>query len=554
MNLIDRAVSYFAPNRAVRRVAARNALKVLNTGYSEGGASVRKKSMRGWRSRSASPEEDIDLNLYTLRNRCRDLYMNAPLARGSIQTTRTNVIGSGLKLKSRIDFNFLGLSEEEADEWEQTVEREFSLWAESVHCDALKMNNFYELQQLAQLSWLQSGDGFALLKQDRPQPFMPYGLRVHLIEADRVCTPNTFSNVIAGEISIFAIEGKAPNGNRVISGVEIDANGAVVAYWICNRYPQSFYFASDLSPLTWTRVEAFGPLTGRPNVLHLMESERPEQRRGVPFLAPVIETLKQLTRYTEAELMAAVVTGMFTVFVKTEGPTSEMPLGSMVPESMGQENPQAETNESVDYKLGNGAINILQPGEDVEMANPGRPNTAFEGFVDALSKYIGAALEIPQELLQKSFKASYSAARAALLEAWKMFKMRRAWMAQDFCQPIYEEWLAQAVSLGRIKAPRFFDDPVIRKAWCGAEWNGPAAGQLDPTKEAEAAQMRVENGFSTREQETMEINGGNFDRNVQQAKRENAQMKEAGFNGPAISPSKRQQANNGASDKPDENT
>ena len=42
--------------------------------------------------------------------------------------------------------------------------------------------------------------------------------------------------------------------------------------------------------------------------------------------------------------------------------------------------------------------------------------------------------------------------------------------------------------------------------------------------------MRVENGFSTREQETMEMNGGNFDKNIQQAKREQKLMKEAGLN------------------------
>jgi lambda family phage portal protein len=413
------------------------------------------------------------------------------------------------------------MSEEEADKWEQSVEREFSLWADSLHCDALRLNNFYELQQLAQLAWLQSGDCFALLKQDKALPYMPYGLRLHLIEADRICTPNTLNNVVSD--GIYAIETTGSNGNRIVSGVEIDNSGAVVAYHIANRYPQSFYLTNNLAPLNWTRVEAFGKLTGRRNILHLMESERPEQRRGVPFLAPVVESLKQLTRYTEAELMAAVVTGMFTVFIKSDGPSSDLPLGSMIPEE------QQVSSDPVSYELGNGAINILQPGEDVVEANPGRPNTAFDGFVNAMCRYIGAALEIPQELLQKAFQSSYSAARAALLEAWKMFKMRRAWMANDFCQPIFEEWLSQAVALGRVKAPKFFDDPAIKKAWCGAEWNGPAPGMLDPLKEVNAAEKRVSNGFSTREQETMEMNGGNFDRNIQQAKREQKLMKEVGL-------------------------
>lgn len=526
MNVLDKVISYVNPVAGLRREIARSQTKTvkkfLNTGYSESGASTQKKSMKGWKSLSSSPEEDIDLNLFILRNRCRDLY-NTPLGRSAIQTTRTNVIGSGLHLKSRIDYTFLGLTEDEADEWEQGVEREFALWAESLHCDACKLNNFYELQQLAQLSWLQSGDTFALLKQDKSLPYMPYGLRIHLIEADRVSTPNTLNNIVSN--GLFAIEATANNGNRIISGVEIDPNGAVVAYHISNRYPQSFYILNNTAPLSWTRVEAFGQLTGRRNILHLMESERPEQRRGVPFLAPVIEPLKQLTRYTEAELMASVVTGMFTVFIKSKNPSSEMPLGSMV-----SENEQLDGNDKeVNYELAPGAINILQPDEEVDVANPGRPNTAFDGFVNALCRYIGAALEIPQELLQKSFQSSYSAARAALLEAWKMFNMRREWMSNDFCQPIYEEWLSQAVSMGRIKAPRFFEDPIIRKAWCGAEWNGPAPGQLDPLKEINAAEKRIENGISTREQETMEINGGNFDKNIQQAKREQSLMKEAGL-------------------------
>jgi lambda family phage portal protein len=526
LNVLDRAINYINPNLGLKRELARAQSKVvrsfMNTGYSESGASTRKKSMKGWNSLSSSPEEDIDLNLFVLRNRCRDLY-NAPLGRSSIQTTRTNVIGSGLKLKSRIDYKFLGIDEDQADEWEQNVEREFALWADSVHCDSCKLNNFYELQQLAQLSWLQSGDTFALLKQDKPLPYMPYGLRICLIEADRVSTPNTLNNIVSN--GIFAIEATANNGNRIVSGVEIDSIGATVAYYISNRYPQSFYIMNNTAPLQWTRVEAFGNLTGRRNILHLMESERPEQRRGVPFLAPVIEPLKQLTRYTEAELMAAVVTGMFTVFIKSKGASSDIPLGTMI---QGDEQVPGNNTE-VNYELAPGAINVLQPDEEVEIANPGRPNTAFDGFVNALCRQIGAALEIPQELLQKSFQSSYSAARAALLEAWKMFRMRRGWMSNDFCQPIYEEWLSQAVAMGRVKAPGFFDDPIIRKAWCGAEWNGPAPGQLDPLKEISAAEKRIQNCISTREQETMEINGGNFDKNIQQAKREQKLMKESGL-------------------------
>lgn len=518
MNLIERTIAFVSPKRAVKRMAARKTLEVMNSGYSEGGASAQKKSMRGWRAIPGSPKDDIDVNLSTLRSRSRDLYMNSPLGAAALKTNKTNVIGPGLRLKSRIDSDFLGLTEEQADAWERQVEREFALWAESKHCDALRMSDFYDLQGIAFLGCLLNGDAFVLFKQKPRTPYMPYSLRLHLIEGDRVSTP--WQDVLLG-----TVEGiNQANNNWIISGVEIDNDGMAVAYWICNTYP--IVTGLDATKMKkWDRVEAFGEQTGRPNILHLFDAERAEQRRGVPYLAPVIESLKQITRYTEAELMAAVIAGFFTVFVKTEGPTTETPLGEM-----DSEEDQVAAGEPANYEMGPGAVNILDPKEDITIANPGRPNSQFDPFVNALARYIGAALEIPQELLQKSFQSSYSASRAALLEAWKMFRSRRNWMAKDFCQPVYEEWLAEAVALGRIRAPGFFNDPTVRKAWCRAEWNGPAPGQVDPLKEVQAAGQRIELGLSTRERETIELTGGDFDRNIKQLSRENKQMQQAGLN------------------------
>jgi lambda family phage portal protein len=223
--------------------------------------------------------------------------------------------------------------------------------------------------------------------------------------------------------------------------------------------------------------------------------------------------------------MAAVINGMFTVFVKTEDGNEGMDF-----QGVGGSD---ETSDSIhdkaegpEYELGNGMINYMKPGEAIEIADPKRPNINFDGFVSAMTKYIGASLEIPVELLTKNFTASYSASRAALLEAWKSFRMRRTWFSNDFCQPVYEIWLSEAVSKGRIKAPGFFSDPLVRKAYCRAEWNGPAPGQLNPTVEVEAAIKKVENGFSTRERETIELNGGNFDSNIDQLILESQKMQQ----------------------------
>ena len=499
-NLFERAIAFFSPEKAVRREAARHRLGVINSGYSTGGASTTKKSMVGWDYTSRSASEDIDINIPVLRQRCRSLCMTTPVAAGAVRTARTNVVGSGLKLRSSVDADALGMTEDQADEWERNVEKEFALWARN--CDAARTADFYQLQRLAFLSAMMSGDVFATLPM-LARPGDTYALKVNLIEADRVCNP-------PGN----------PDFGSFQQGIETDDFGAPVFYHIAKYHP---YGLVSGKPNEWAKVPAFGVRTGRRNVLHIKELERPGQRRGVPMLAPVIEALKQLGRYTDAELMAAVVSGMFTVAITRENEEGDVGEMSNIPEDQQRE---ADPNA---VALGNGTIFELAPGEDVKSINPGRPNALFDPFVLSILRQVGAALEIPLEVLIKHFTASYSASRAALLEAWKHFRSQRAWFAKEFCQPIYEEWLQEAVATGRISAPGFFFDARIRAAYSGAEWNGPSPGQIDPQKEVEAAVLRVQNCFSTRTKETAELTGGDFGQNVRQRITEEQLMREGGL-------------------------
>ena len=485
-----------------------------NKGYGDAGASYQKKATKGFRAMSGSPKEDIDAHNRTLRQRARMLYMAAPVATSAIRTNRTNVIGIGLQLKSRIDREALGMTQEAADAWQAQAEREFALWAGNKRaCDATGVNNFAAMQQLALSSWLVSGDVFAVIKQYEPTTLMPYSLRIHLIEADRVATP-TGSGTIT---PMLLTTGKAANGNTIYDGVEVDSNGQIAAYHIRSTYP----FEIGTASTQWARVQAYGERTGLPNILHIMESERPDQYRGVSYLAQVIEPLLQLRRYTSSELTAAVVESFFTAFVKVEADTGDNPfneVGSSLPEVSRDPN---------EYEMGPGQINIMEPGEDVTFADPKRPASGFNTFLRAICEQVGAALEIPADLLLKAFNSSYSASRAALMEAWKAFKMRREWFVADFCAPIYEIWLSEAVARGRISAPGFFSDPAVRAAYLGAEWIGPSQGQLDPTKEITAEILANGEAITTREQATNRLNGGQWDANVDQIARENEKLRAA---------------------------
>lgn len=511
-NVLDKAIAAVAPRYAVKRAAARSALNIINSGYGNYGANHRKRSMRGWNYYGGSSKEDIEDNLDTLRQRSRDAYMGIPMATGAVKTLRTNVVCSGLVPTPQVDADFLKLSEEQAENLQAQIIREFNLWADSPMCDADQTDDFWKLQMLAFEGYLMNGDSFAIMPYSKPKSWQPYGLKIRLIEADRVCSPN-------GDDVLFPRTVQGVSVHQIVQGVETDESGAVVAYWICNRHP----LAADYNaPAEWTRVEAYGAATGRRNVLHVMQRERAGQRRGVPLLAPVLESLKQIGRYTEAELDAAMIAAMVTVMIERDSPTSSPPFAE---EPDRTENPDGP-DDDYGIALAPAAIFDLREGEKAHMLDPKHPTTTFDGFVAAMTKQIGAALEIPPEVLYKSFSSNYSASRGALNEFWRTCGMMRDSFASDFCQPIYEQWFTEAVVRGRIAAPGFFDDPAIAKAYMNCVWNGPARTSLDAKKEVEAAILRVDSAFSTAQQETAQLTGGDYRANVRQRKSEKKKLME----------------------------
>ena len=125
-NLLDRVVGYFAPQRAALRMRARMFMGIAGSFV---GASYTRSSLTNWFVSPASADEDTVADLETLRARSRDMVRNAPLATGAVNTVVMNVVGTGLSLLPRPDWEALDMTEEEADEWTAQVEREFRLWA-----------------------------------------------------------------------------------------------------------------------------------------------------------------------------------------------------------------------------------------------------------------------------------------------------------------------------------------------------------------------------------------------------------------------------------------
>ncbi len=519
-NFRERAIYLFNPKRGSEAYRERvkrereqergNEAAAPRMSYGSHGASQTLSSMVGWIIDAGNAEDNIDLYSSTLRQRARDLYAGGGLGRSGPTALSTAVVGWGIQPKPKIDGDYLGLTDEAREEAERKILSEFRLWAENTMCDAERQQDFYGLQQLAFLSMLMSGDVFALFGMEENKR-TPYQTTIRLLEADRICTPDSSGSSESKE---------ADGGGRIIDGVEISKTGAVLRYHIASRSPLA---GNDSSELTWTAIEAYGKDTGYPNILHIMTWERPEQRRGIPFVASEIEQLKQFSRYMNAELAANVVSAMLTAFIVSESDDGKSGMEDAINED------EKVTDDELKIELAPGAVYELPEGKDVKTVNPLRSNSQFEAFVNTSIMVIASSMGIPKEVLVKKYENNYTAARAALLDFWRTVRVYRTQFNGMFNKPVYEQWLAEAVAAGRIEAPGFFEDPATRQAWSGCLWTGASMGHVDPRKEVEAAALRIANNISTQEQEASEYNGNDWAANIRQRKREIEAMREMGL-------------------------
>lgn len=491
---IDRAIEALSPRWALKRRQARLGLAITAASWGQGGyvaASRRRTATQQWSTRPLSPNDALLPDLELMRERSQDDVRNNPIARGAVEGVVTSVVGTGLQARPRIDADALGIAPDEATAWQAAAFREWNHWAYNQEADFARTLTFDGLQQVAFRSVLVDGDHFAA-KRYVERPGSLYGLKLQLITGARVSNPN-----------------RGADSATVRAGIEFDPeSGAPLAYHIANRDPWERLLGA--TPLAWAAVPAFGPRSGMRQVLHLFRPKEAGVLRGEPYLAPVLEILKQCGTYTDAELMAAVVNSCFAVTAKTADG------GSVDLEASGQKD--GKNDPIVLAKPG--TITDLGLNESLESFTPGRPSAAFDPFMTTMLRQIGMALQQPYEVLVKHFEASYSAARGALLEAWRFYRGLRDWHAWALCQPCYEAVLVEAVARGRLSAPGFFADPMVRAAWCGCEWYGEAPGSLDPLKEVEAYGQAVAYRLTTRQRATIELNGGDYDANHKQLVKE----------------------------------
>lgn len=495
-NLLDKTIAYFSPKTAQRRMASR-AVLALSGGYT--GARLDRAALAHWRTSSGSPNTDIIGDLPTLRARSRDQMRNAPIAAAALNIACSHSIGTGLSCNPDIDADVLGLTQDAAEAWQRKTRSQFEAWARSKNSSFDRRHDFYQTQGLSYRTSKESGDSFILT------PILERSgqriLVLQLVEADRVCNPD-----------------RKADSDTLVDGIALsEETGEAVAVHIARYHP-----GDRLVKNTWQPVKMRGETTERRNVLHSFTSLRPGQIRGVPWVSTILEPLKQLSQYTDAELKAAVDSAVTSFFTQ------------MDPEAFADLYDEESQNKVLEQGLkwdgnvaGNNKVVNLLPGEEIKNLTPGRPNPQFDPFVQAIKNQIGAAIGIPVEMLNMRFESSYTAARAAREMAGKFFRGERDMVITDICQPVYELWLENEVAEGRCSAPGFFASPMIRAAWCGAVWTGDGPGSLDPVKEVAAAKERVALGISTKEAESINYDGVGWEtKHRQRVKETNAEKRD----------------------------
>lgn len=496
-NLLDRAIAYVSPERAARRLHARVAIGMLSESSTRSANRPRRRLLGG------DPASDQALTLVDQRCDSRELVRSNGIAASAINTNVTRAVGTGLALTPQPRRDILGWSEEQAREWSMLVRAEFSLFADSPECDLAGVQNFYDKQDLVLRAALESGDCFTLLPDGARTATMPYALRLQTLEADRCGN-----------------EGARQDSDTMAGGIRLGPGGRHDGYFIYDRHPGSLFGAGSRFAGRW--YGRVGP-SGRRIMLHHFKQLRPEQPRGVPYLAPVMALFQDLDTYSDAEIKAAVAAATIALLSKSKTGAPD-PISAAAEGNDGSSTPPPATDASA-IRLKAGSIVGLLPDEEFDSFNPGRPNPNFAGFVDAVLDQLGAGTFIGREMLMKRYSTSYVAARAAYLDAWKhLLGMRTTIVVRTFSQPVYETVLAEGVATGRIPAPGFFADPLIRWAYTRAMWTGDSQGSINPKDEVKAFVDAVDNRLCSRERAEWELFGTDWNETYDTKKAEHERL------------------------------
>lgn len=478
-----------------------------------------------WQPYLWSPDGELNMYRDRIVSRIRDVVRNDGWASAAVTRTLDNVIGADFRPVSKPDWQALramtGIKAFDhvwADEYGQAAEANYRTWAYDPgrYCDTQRNLTIPQQSALAFRHKCIDGDALAMLHW-RPERVAPgrarYATAVQIVDPDRLSNPQ------------LNFDQQSMRG-----GVEVDDDGAAVAYWI-RRAHQGDWFAAGAS-MHWDRVPRETEW-GRPIIVHDFDHDRAAQHRGgAGILAPVLQRLKMLIKYDGTELDAAIINSFFAAYI--ESPFD----GELVQEALeGSEKVSAYQQERSEYhrergiRMGQVGISHLYPGEKMGFAAPNRPSANFAEFENAMLRNVAAGTGTSAQMISQNWAdVNYSSYRAAMLEVWKTFHRRRTNFAWGFTQPIYGAFLEESMEVDDLPLPAGAPDYMeCRVAYSRAKFMGPGRGYVDPEKEKAGAILGMDAGLSTLEDECAELGGSDWRDKVSQRAVERAKFIELGI-------------------------
>lgn len=445
---------------------------------------------------------------WTLRERSIELFKTNAYARGLVRRLLTNEINTGLELAASPEETLLGMAEGALEDWTETVEQQFHVWGRQPRvCDFTERNRFGAVQAAARRAAFIGGDVLVVMRLNR-RTGLP---RVQLIDGRLVLSP------FAGTAGVTA-------DKNIRHGVEMDGDGRHVAYWVLQ------------SDGTHRRLPAYGARSGRKQAWLMYGTDHLlDEVRGQPLLSLFLQMLKEVDRYKDAALRKAVINSILAMFIKKD--QEKMPS---MPISGGATRRGTDSTYDVDGVERQFSVTDFVPGLVVEELNPGETPEAFGShgtdekfgeFEEAMLRVYAWSNEIPPEILLLGFSNNYSASQAAINE-FKIYLNRvRTDIGQQFCAPIYQEWLLGQTLRGNIAAPGLVEAHRARDwqawgAWTASDWAGHIKPSTDILKQAKGYEMLVHHGWISNDLASRELTGTKFSKNIKKLRTENEMLAE----------------------------
>lgn len=502
-------------------VAPPQASAAAGGGVAYDGASIHNQ-LATWAPALRSADAEILGEKGKLDARVRDMQRNDAYIAGGAALHKDSIVGEQYRLNARPSSKLLFGKEDEKWETEaqEEIEMRFGMYAESPMCwpDAQRVNTLTGLVRLAVGTHVSGGE--VLASAEWEDDGRAFASNVMMIDADRLSTPDDFDR---------------QTNPRIRYGVERSKRGAPLAYFIRNEHPNDLMPYSGFTGMpTWKRVRRFNPW-GRQQILHIYETMRPDQTRGIAAMVTALTEMRMLKHFRKTELQRAVIAATYAASIETDLPAD---AGIAMGAGQDSENPWVNTvQEFMRFQAGyyghannihmEGAkIPVFVPNTHLRVQNPGAESPLGESFESSMLRHIATALGVSYEQLSRDYtKTNYSSARASIGESLRGMLPKKRLVADGTANFVYRLWMEEALNyqdlecFKRQNMPSFYERQNA-DSYCLANWIGAGQPQIDPVKETQAALLKIKGGLSTQEVEIAKMSGGDWRQVKRQIKRE----------------------------------